>query len=191
MQLNAFEKLAPYIFYAPSFLSSAHKSSILTEIDGWSDWLPAHAGKYKDDKLVSSTEVKELRDVLVNRSSLSADNESCLGIDRALQEARSLYGLSNVIASRYVASKYTPGCHIKPHTDTDFYNTSRIFTGVYYLNEEYEGGEIYFPKFGVSLRPKAGSLLLFFSEFLHGVQPISAGERYSVVWFGQTAQPTT
>lgn len=182
-----FEKIAPYIFYAPHFLSMDGASAIHAELDGWADWIPAHAGKYKDDKLVSSSEVKELRDVLVNRSSLSASNEERLDIERALREACGLYDLSNVTRSRYVASKYTPGCHIKPHTDTDFYNTSRIFTGVYYLNEHYEGGEIYFPKFGASLKPTAGSLLLFFSEYLHGVKPITAGNRYSIVWFGQAA----
>jgi Rps23 Pro-64 3,4-dihydroxylase Tpa1-like proline 4-hydroxylase len=185
LQLAQFEKLAPYIFYNPTFLGSDDVAVVSDEVAAWADWIPAHAGRYKDDRLLESTENRELRDVQVNRRALGPNTESLLRLDQANKQACSLFDISGIINSRYVVSKYVMGCHIKPHTDTDFYNTSRVFTGIYYLNENYEGGEIFFPKFSIAIRPQRGSLLLFFSEYLHGVRPITSGERYSIVWFGQ------
>ncbi|MEZ0000951.1 2OG-Fe(II) oxygenase [Sinorhizobium fredii] len=179
-----FKRLAPYVFYAPSFIQASAADSIRSEADAWDDWSPAVAARYKDDQIVASAQIKELRDVLVNRRRLSKESEALLRIDEAVEQANRLFGINGVKASRYVVSKYIKDCHIKPHTDTDFFNTSRVYTGVYYLNSGYDGGEIYFPTFGVSMKPDAGSLLLFLAEYLHGVNAIASGTRFSVVWFG-------
>ena len=37
----------------------------------------------------------------------------------------------------------------------------RVGSGVFYLNDDFEGGETNFPKLGVSVKPKAGSFLYF------------------------------
>jgi cold shock CspA family protein len=37
----------------------------------------------------------------------------------------------------------------------------RVGTGILYLNDDYEGGTTYFPKLGVDVKPKKGSLLYF------------------------------
>jgi prolyl 4-hydroxylase len=42
------------------------------------------------------------------------------------------------------------------HGDND-----RVGTGILYLNDDYEGGTTYFPKLGVDVKPKKGSLLYF------------------------------
>lgn len=41
------------------------------------------------------------------------------------------------------------------------YGGDRVGTGVFYLNDDFEGGETYFPKLGVNIKPKAGSFLYF------------------------------
>jgi hypothetical protein len=179
-----FTRIAPFIFYDSTFLPDDAAARARAEVESWSGWIPAHAGRYKDDRLIESKEIKELRDVLVNRRSLTSDNEASLRIKDAIAEANSCFKVDNIYASRYVVSKYTLGCHIKPHTDTDFFNTSRIYTGVYYLNADYGGGDIYFPKHNISVKPESSSLLVFFSEYLHGITPITSGTRFSIVWFG-------
>ena len=54
-----------------------------------------------------------------------------------------------------------------------------------YLNDDYDGGEIVFPKFGVTLKPKAGQLIMFpaGAEYAHYVNRINSGERKTVVVF--------
>lgn len=70
----------------------------------------------------------------------------------------------------------------------DHYDASRpldIATLVY-LNEEYSGGEIYFPKYNLSFKPKPGDLLCFPDNpnFIHGVKPITEGTRFTLPrWF--------
>ena len=55
-----------------------------------------------------------------------------------------------------------------------------------YINSDYEGGEIYFPEYGISYKPKPGDLLTFPDnpDFIHGVKPITNGVRYTTPrWF--------
>lgn len=68
--------------------------------------------------------------------------------------------------------------HVDDHPDF----TRRVST-VYYLNEDYEGGEIYFSKFNVRYKPKANELLIFPSNYVysHAVLPITSGVRYAIV----------
>ena len=55
-----------------------------------------------------------------------------------------------------------------------------------YLNDNYGGGEIYFPDYDISIKPEPGDLLCFPDQprFVHGVNPISDGTRYTTPrWF--------
>lgn len=61
----------------------------------------------------------------------------------------------------------------------------RAFASIIYLNEEYEGGQIHFPKLG--LRPELKPRLLAYfpstADYLHGVEPIISGIRYTFSCF--------
>lgn len=50
-------------------------------------------------------------------------------------------------------------------------------TGLAYLNDGYEGGEIYFPGLKISISPKKGSVIFFDSTLEHGVHPLISGDR--------------
>jgi len=63
--------------------------------------------------------------------------------------------------------------------------TERDITCVFYLNDEYEGGEVFFNFFNKSFKPNANELLIYPTtwEYMHGVKPVT-GQRYAlVVWF--------
>ena len=51
-----------------------------------------------------------------------------------------------------------------------------------YLNDDYEGGEIYFPRQDISIKPKAGTLITFPGSlhYIHGVNKITSGTRYTI-----------
>jgi hypothetical protein len=68
-----------------------------------------------------------------------------------------------------------------PHCDTYDGDNDLAFSMIAYINEDYEGGEIAFPNHNISLKPAAGSLVIFPSHepFLHQVKDIVSGERYT------------
>ena len=77
-----------------------------------------------------------------------------------------------------------------PHADGEEINGKHIFYWrnfgcVYYLNDDYEGGEIYFPNQNIQIKPKPNTLVFFPGtlEFLHGVKPITKGIRYTLTSF--------
>jgi hypothetical protein len=76
--------------------------------------------------------------------------------------------------------RYEEGGYLPPHQDAGI--SSRALSAVIYLNDQYEGGEIRFPQSGVTLKPEAGSIVFFPSNFIyvHEVAPIKSGVRYSL-----------
>jgi predicted 2-oxoglutarate/Fe(II)-dependent dioxygenase YbiX len=73
-------------------------------------------------------------------------------------------------------------------------NINRDISVVWYLNEEFEGGELVFPKFEVSIRPTTGLVVMFPSthDYPHGTKPVTKGVRYAVVsWMAAIGTPRT
>ena len=87
---------------------------------------------------------------------------------------------------------WTEGYELRPHTDNlepdGRPNTTphRICSSLLYLNDEYEGGETYFPGHNVRVQPDPGLLVLFGSgpDYVHGVTKVRSGRRYVYAgWF--------
>jgi hypothetical protein len=57
--------------------------------------------------------------------------------------------------------------------------------GLFYLNDDYEGGELYFPQHDIEFKPKAGAAYFFPGDknYLHGVKEIKSGIRYVIPFF--------
>lgn len=62
---------------------------------------------------------------------------------------------------------------------------------VLYLNDDYEGGEIYYPKFNIAIKPEAGSLVIHPGtiQYSHGVSPVISGTRYATTAFSKKKLP--
>ena len=58
----------------------------------------------------------------------------------------------------------------------------RSFASVAYLNDDYEGGEIFFERLGRRIKPRAGMLVGFSGdlEHFHGVTEVTRGTRYTM-----------
>ena len=94
----------------------------------------------------------------------------------------SSYGVATSWHDVYGILKYGEGQFFTNHIDdhTDYHR--RIST-VYYLNDNYTGGEINFPRFGITFKPKANQMIVFPSTYVynHSVSPVIEGNRYAVV----------
>jgi hypothetical protein len=64
---------------------------------------------------------------------------------------------------------------------------------VYFLNDDFAGGELVFPELDLIVKPEAGTLVCFPSDhnYVHGVNPVTSGHRYTVVtWMRVKGMPT-
>jgi hypothetical protein len=78
--------------------------------------------------------------------------------------------------------KYGPGQHFQEHHDHGFsYNCTVSL--VAYVNDYYEGGELYFRLQNLNIKPQAGDLYIFPSNFMypHRAMPVHSGTKYSIV----------
>lgn len=90
---------------------------------------------------------------------------------------------------------YGIGGHYKPHIDGESIwmtprgekiwkkSTDRDLSIVFYLNDEFEGGDFIFPELKIRVRPEPGMMICFPSNhhYMHGVEPVTKGKRYSIV----------
>ena len=79
-------------------------------------------------------------------------------------------------------SKYIKGASMGPHVDDyGVANTpTPLMSAVLYLNDDYEGGELYFKNQDVLIKPEAGSVVVFpsVSPFYHESKEIISGNKY-------------
>lgn len=90
---------------------------------------------------------------------------------------------------------YGIGGHYRPHIDGESIwmtprgekiwkkSTDRDLSIVFFLNNDFEGGDFIFPELKVRIRPEPGMLVCFPSNhhYMHGVEPVTKGKRYSIV----------
>lgn len=82
----------------------------------------------------------------------------------------------------YQILKYGVGQKFVNHID-DHPDYHRRVSTLYYFNDDYSGGEINFPRFDISFKPKANQMIVFPSTYVynHSVSPVTEGTRYAVV----------
>jgi len=87
--------------------------------------------------------------------------------------------------------KWWDGYEQAPHADGEEPNGQphpfswRKFGCVYYLNDDYDGGELYFPNFDIEVKPQANMVIFFPGDVLHlhGVRNVSKGVRHTIASF--------
>lgn len=97
--------------------------------------------------------------------------------------------------------RYQPGGHYSPHADSENWDPQarswtramdRDYSMLLYLNDDFEGGSLTFPNFGLRLQPAAGMLVAFPSDhrYVHCAEPTEAGERLVLVcWCAAKGSP--
>ena len=80
--------------------------------------------------------------------------------------------------------KYEVGEHYDSHFDTGP-RFPRVISALLYLNDVKRGGETYFENFDIDIRPKAGRLVIFPSNYAytHAAKPPKKGEKYVLVYW--------
>jgi hypothetical protein len=87
--------------------------------------------------------------------------------------------------------RWMAGYRQDPHADKQLQNGEPNdfpwydLAGLFYLNDDYEGGELYFPNQGIEFKPKPGAAYFFPGDvgYSHGVREITSGIRYVIPFF--------
>jgi hypothetical protein len=95
---------------------------------------------------------------------------------------KNYFGIGTSWHDSYGILKYGVGQKFTNHID-DHPDYHRRVSFVYYMNDDYQGGEINFPRFNISYKPMANEMIVFPSTYVynHSVSEVTDGTRYAVV----------
>jgi len=120
----------------------------------------ARINEFWDDKLLPFN-INEKTDAL-------ADSLT----ERASKVFDDMYDINEL----YRVQRQYPGTNLKIHND-QANNKNLLKAIIVYLNDDYKGGELFFPDYDFEIKPKAGTLISFpgDSTHEHGVKPVEDG----------------
>ena len=158
-----------------------------------SEWTDAAIYSHPDDRHEGSNEVvnKSHRNNKILNLSLSFDAPiEWYELGRTIWQYTNAYALENEFSFASMEGlqmlHYDKGAGFyNPHVDHDD-SQPRVAAALLYLNDVEEGGETHFVNFDLSVKPKAGTLVLFPGNYpyLHGAKTPISGDKFAVVtWF--------
>ena len=158
--------------------------------------MKVHAeGVYEIEKFLD----EELRMALLSKARQNVDwNTTHIGNtvkdmgDELYSKAETVYksietlftNVGSIVYSRDLR-KLTSSEFMWPHTDGGNPDDPKkiVFGIAIYLNDEFTGGELIYPTLGLSITPRAGSMVIHSAHLKHQVFPVLEGERYSITTF--------
>jgi predicted 2-oxoglutarate/Fe(II)-dependent dioxygenase YbiX len=188
--MHSFEIFSEKILYVKNILPNSLELIKLIEetnletsdddvIPQWSPWKTSGENPYVFGKLKTSN---------VFKLSTSSDNAKYIyqSIYDAIEKSFLVYknNVNNDIGnfSHFSIGKYLVGKRMGSHVDVDpnRKNFESLFSGVLYLNNDYEGGELYFENQDVLIKPESGSMVVFPSNppFFHESKKVVSGQKY-------------
>lgn len=177
-------------------IQSKLSNGIVSEAQRWHEWNGANPDteKFCQRYFLVDTSKTNPNDALYNESHFIYDRVFN-GIEKAFKHYSSeMYPLAarNIKSSEGLLSilKYSKSGYLPEHQDQGV--SSRVLSTVGYLNDNYVGGEIHFPYVNIKIKPEAGSVIFFPSNFIyvHEVMPVTEGTRYAVPqWYHSLKEP--
>ncbi|WGL61224.1 2OG-Fe(II) oxygenase [Pigmentibacter sp. JX0631] len=188
-----FKEVAKSI-YIGELISESFCNDLLLEIRDFQDWKQAKiAISRKNNEGISEIlEVIDTNHRSANSIRLSDLNSNEIPIIvQSLKKIQTLvgefatkeFGLTFNEFGDAELIRYNVGGLFKPHTDAHNENSHRALTVITYLNDNYTGGETYFPDQNYKCIPKTGRVLFFLSSELHASLPIIEGNKNIIVFW--------
>lgn len=148
-----------------------------TSIPKWQEWsasgeIPYHFGYQKRfTNLVDSDNTPDIRRV----NNILKD-----AILKSSSHYAETYGSDIGMLMPLSISKYSTTKSMGPHVDDYGDGEDPNISVVLYLNDNYEGGELYFKEQDVKIKPEAGSIVIFPSvePYYHESLPVVSGVKY-------------
>ena len=174
-----FKKLAEEIYLYENFLSEDEVKNLhrIAESLTEQDWMTENTESYHEDK--NSVIIPELKPVLDRLVDLFEPDHQILP---------SQYFVRQRPGQDMFVHADSPGPeHPEEVTANDPYNTCHlvVYGVVIYINDNYEGGETYYPDLGIEHKGKPGDLIIHDSgsKYKHGVKTVVGNTRYCYINF--------
>lgn len=152
------------------------------ELASSTDWQPLHFGRYHEGELVHRSDDADIQ-ALVNYGYVFPTALEGALKRGAAETARQAWSFNQIAFSRFTASRLSLGMQLGPHRDSRYADTGRLVSVVSYLSSGFQGGDLMFPGFSLTISPGRGDVIMFFSEHEHVVEEVMEGERQSGVFF--------
>jgi hypothetical protein len=122
-------------------------------------------------------------------------------INRQKDQIEKFYNVK-VVPTGPCLVRWPVGTRQEPHADKELHEgpdagTPNDFpnydlSSLFYLNDDYEGGELYFPLQNVQFKPKKGAAYFFPGDknYVHGVTEIKSGLRFTCPFFWEIVKHT-
>jgi Rps23 Pro-64 3,4-dihydroxylase Tpa1-like proline 4-hydroxylase len=149
-------------------------------------WQKAHTigrGANQNIRTNLMIDITNISDILNNNITQTINNLFySLLISTSNSYARRFDIQENFFHENYQLLKYRPGEKYDAHYDGGT-QIGRCISALCYLNDDYVGGELEFVNFGIKIKPKAGSMILFPSNYAyrHIAHEIVSGTKYALV----------
>jgi len=149
------------------------ESGFMREVDGKTVVMADHRHKRRSDFVIED-------------ETLSATLRGLI-VRRIVPQVKKAHQFEATRMERYIVSCYDSrdGGHFGAHRDNTTKGTAhRRFAVSVNLNDDFEGGEVYFPEYGpTSYKAPAGGAVVFSCSLLHAVTPVTAGRRFAFLPF--------
>jgi hypothetical protein len=148
--------------------------TVIYDSDYWKDRVATY-----DTIRKTSNEIPEIIEGMVARLKIEVDK----------------YFEVNAVPTSPAMVRWLPGQLQMPHADKELHEEPNRgipndfpyydIAGLFYINDDYEGGELYFPIQGIQFKPKRGAAYFFPGDmnYIHGVTKIESGIRYTCPFF--------
>lgn len=162
------------------------KQPLISQISKWETWTP-----HSSPDVVYGKVKRTFLNMFANETDVDRHNSKIasmvayLSLTMAEDYAKD-HGIDlGYLPVYFGINKYDTNVYMGPHVDSGYgADDNSTVSMVIYLNDNYEGGEIEFPDHGISIKPKAGSAVVFPSTgCLHDPKPTTSGDKYMIPLF--------
>ena len=192
-KVEYFPGVVGYTGLIPDSVSYVQRISELANSNSIS-WMPMTTGRGNANAASIIPEIRKGSVIGLNRVVEDSEVTSALStlktaadnaVNLCLRDYEKSYGYFDLEGEGWALLKYEVGDFFKIHTDASRAYPRHVST-VYYINDDYTGGEIFFPYIDVEIKPKKDEFLVFPSTnlFSHYAKEIVSGTKYSMPnWF--------
>lgn len=185
-------KPAPCIFVYENALTDGEKFISMLEEQTNDEWSPlswdysktgsGQISEYRSSRICSLLDITRpcpstpISDLL-NKSILK-------DIDTCLSDYSTYHGIAAFIGNEgWIVLKYEGQAQYRTHWDHAPDNARTVSIVAFPYSTTKVGGELTFPHFGITIKPKTGSVVIFPSNFpyTHTAHPVEDGVKYSLV----------
>jgi hypothetical protein len=148
-------------------------------ISEWNEWKTSDGYLFGNQKQINSQNIshpENVNDEFAKELMLLNDYINVAAADYSMKKNINIGNLTPLTISKYHTGK-TMGDHVDSYGDA---NPKPTISVVLYLNDNYEGGELYFSKFDLKIKPKPYTLVIFPSNepYFHSSLPLISGTKY-------------